>query len=175
TLDPQGTLWLVEDAHLRAPGTEVAGTFGIVTGGTLYFTRVNLRASPLDPKVLADVLPGDLPLDGLLVGTVEVEGPISALRTRGDLRLSARAPVVNTSTIRWSGTVDIEDEFAVRGMQAHVADLDLALLAALGLDTRLAGLVSGDIQATGRLDRGLEFAGQLRHAVPDRPVSVLEG
>src|SRR5690606_39407023 len=96
TLDPRGTLWLVEDAHLRAPRTEVAGTFGIVTGDTLYFTRVDLRASPLDLQVLADILPGDLPLDGLLVGTVEVEGPISALRTRGDLRLSARAPVVHT-------------------------------------------------------------------------------
>lgn len=175
TLDPRGTLWLVEDAHLRAPGNEVAGTFGIVTGDTLYFTRVDLRASPLDLQVLADILPGDLPLDGLLVGTVEVEGPISSLQTSGDLRLTATAPVQTTSSIRWSGIVDVEDELAFRGMRAHVTDLDLALLAALGLDAGLAGSISGDIEATGRLGRGIEFAGQLRHVVPDRPASVLEG
>jgi len=175
TLDPRGTLWLVEDAHLRAPRTEIAGTFGIVTGDTLYFTRVDLRASPLDLEVLADVLPGDLPLEGLLVGTVEVEGPISGLRTSGDLRLSATAPVRATSSIRWAGVVDVADEIAFRGMRAVVTDLDLALLAALGLDTDLAGSVSGEVEATGRLDRGITFAGQLQHSVPDHPTSVLEG
>jgi len=175
TLDPRGTLWLVEDAHLRAPGNEVAGTFGIVTGDTLYFTRVDLRASPLNLQVLADILPGDLPLDGLLVGTVEVEGPISSLRTSGDLRLTATAPVRTTSSIRWSGIVDVDDEFAVRGMRAHITDLDLALLAALGVDVGLAGSVSGEVEATGRLDRGMTFAGLLQHSVPDHPMSVLEG
>src|SRR5690606_17834051 len=38
-----GTLWLAQDAHLRAPGTVLRGDFGIVTGDTLYFTQVNLR------------------------------------------------------------------------------------------------------------------------------------
>src|SRR5690606_41851722 len=28
TLDPQGTRWLFEDAHVRAPGAEAAGTHG---------------------------------------------------------------------------------------------------------------------------------------------------
>ena len=175
TLDPRGTLWLVEDAHLRAPGTEVAGTFGIVTGDTLYFTRVNLRASPLDLGVLDDILPGALPLEGLLVGTVEVEGPISSLRTSGDLRLAATAPVRTTSGIRWSGIVDIADEFAVRGMRAHITDLDLALLAALGVDVGLTGSISGEVEATGRLDQGLTFVGLLQHSVPEHPTSVLEG
>jgi len=175
TLDPRGTLWLVEDAHLRAPGTEVAGTFGIVTGDTLYFTRVDLRASPLNLEVLADVLPGDLPLEGLLVGTVEVEGPISALQTSGDLRLYATAPVRSTSAIRWAGIVNIGEELVFRGMRARIADLDLALLAALGVNTGLAGSISGDIEATGRLDRGITFAGRIEHSVPDHPTSLLEG
>ena len=73
---PGGVLWLAQDAHIRAPGTVLRGDFGIVTGDTLYFTQVNLRASPIDLELLADVLPVDLPVDGLMVGTVVVEGPI---------------------------------------------------------------------------------------------------
>jgi hypothetical protein len=72
---PDGILWLAEDARLTAPGTSVAGSFGVVTGDTLYFTRVDLRASPLDVRTLEQILPGGLPVDGLLIGTVEVRGP----------------------------------------------------------------------------------------------------
>ena len=175
SLQPQGTLWLFEDARIRAPGTEMAGSFGIVTGDTLYFTQVRLRASPLDLQLLSDVLPGDLPLDGLLVGTVEVEGPISALKTRGDVRLSATAPVQNSSTIRWSGTIGLRQPVALRGLHATVTGLDLALLAALGLDPGLSGTISVDVAADGRLDRGIEFAGEFRHGVGDGPASVLRG
>jgi hypothetical protein len=73
---PDGILWLAENARLQAPGTNVAGTFGVVTGDTLYFTRVDLRASPLDIRTLEQILPGGLPVEGLLIGTVEVRGPL---------------------------------------------------------------------------------------------------
>src|SRR5690606_30296836 len=39
---PVGTLYLVEDARLHAPGTNIAGTFGIVVDDTVYFTQVDL-------------------------------------------------------------------------------------------------------------------------------------
>lgn len=71
---PDGTLFLAEDARLATPGTNVAGTFGVVVGDSMYFTAVNLRASPLDVQLLEELLPGGLPVDGLLVGTVEVSG-----------------------------------------------------------------------------------------------------
>jgi hypothetical protein len=71
---PDGILWLAEDARLQAPGTRIAGSFGVVTGDTLYFTRVDLRASPLDVRTIEQILPGGLPVDGLLIGTVEVRG-----------------------------------------------------------------------------------------------------
>src|SRR5690606_20556461 len=81
---PVGTLWLAEDGRLSTPGTNVAGSFGIVAGDTLYFPRVDLRASPLDVDLIERLLPGGLPVDGLLVGTVEVRGPLSALETSGE-------------------------------------------------------------------------------------------
>ncbi|HEX7089616.1 MAG TPA: translocation/assembly module TamB domain-containing protein [Longimicrobiales bacterium] len=175
SLQPQGTLWMIEDARIRAPSTEMAGSFGIVTGDTLYFTHVRLRASPLDLQLLSDVLPGDLPLQGLLVGTVEVDGPISALETRGDVRISITVPVRNSSTIRWSGTIGLGQPVALRGVRATVTGLDLALLTAVGLDPGLAGTISLEVTADGRLDRGIEFAGQLRHGIADGPATVLRG
>ncbi|HSH46516.1 MAG TPA: hypothetical protein VK966_11800, partial [Longimicrobiales bacterium] len=99
------TLWLVQDARLRTGGTELAGSFGVITGDTLYFTNVSLRASPLDLELLEAVIPGDLPLEGLLIGTVEVEGPVSSLRTRGDVRFNRLAGIEGESAARWNGTV----------------------------------------------------------------------
>ncbi|MGH7449517.1 MAG: hypothetical protein ACRELT_18220, partial [Longimicrobiales bacterium] len=59
---PDGILWLAEDARLSTPGTSVAGSFGVVTGDTLYFTNVDLRASPLDVQLIESLLPGGLPV-----------------------------------------------------------------------------------------------------------------
>ena len=72
-----GTLFLAENARLNTPGMAVSGAFGIVVGDSVYFTRVDLRASPLDVRVIERMLPNGLPVDGLLLGTVEVTGPIS--------------------------------------------------------------------------------------------------
>ena len=75
TQRPEGVLWLFRDARIATRGTRVAGTFGIVTGAdSLYFTNVDLRASPLNLDVIQEMLPERLPLDGLRVGTVEVTG-----------------------------------------------------------------------------------------------------
>lgn len=71
---PGSILWLARDARLRAPGTEIVGSFGVVTGDTLHFTNVDLDASPLDLEFLQQLLPSELGLEGLLIGTVEVEG-----------------------------------------------------------------------------------------------------
>ncbi|HUH13884.1 MAG TPA: hypothetical protein VMK65_12280, partial [Longimicrobiales bacterium] len=63
------TLWYAERLDISTPGTNLAGSFGIVTGDTLYFTRVSLRAAPLDVALLESLLPVELPVRGLLAGT----------------------------------------------------------------------------------------------------------
>lgn len=73
---PGTTLWYAEDMEITTPGTSMSGSLGLVTGDSLYFTRVDLRASPLDVQFLESILPIDLPVEGLMVNTVEVEGPI---------------------------------------------------------------------------------------------------
>jgi hypothetical protein len=74
---PAGTLWQFDDVKLRAPGTNLAGSLGFVYGDSTYFTRVNLRASPFNVKMIEEMLPEYLPVRGLMVGTVVVEGPLS--------------------------------------------------------------------------------------------------
>lgn len=171
---PGGVLWLAQDAHIIAPGTELRGDFGIVTGDTLYFTQVDLRASPIDLELIASILPVDLPIDGLMVGTVVVEGPISSLTTRGDVRLASRgggAP----ATLRWIGTVDFRPPYGLQNLDAWVDGLDLTLVPALRERLPVEGRWSGRVQATGRFDKAVRFAASVRHRVEGQPESGLQG
>jgi hypothetical protein len=159
---PDGILWLAEDARLATGGTNVAGSVGVVTGDTLYFTRVDLRASPLDVQLLERILPGGLPVDGLLVGTVEVRGPLSALETTGDLQLTGDA-LGSGSRIAWHGVLDVRGQHvAARSLRADVTNLELALISALNPGVHLTGSVTGRVQGTGRLDR-MSFTAALAH------------
>lgn len=67
-------LLLVDNARIRTPGSELAGTFGVVFGDSLYFTEVDLRAEPLDMDLIRRLIPRKLPIDGLVVGSLRVEG-----------------------------------------------------------------------------------------------------
>ncbi|HUG40622.1 MAG TPA: translocation/assembly module TamB domain-containing protein [Longimicrobiales bacterium] len=155
-------LWLARDARLRTGGTRVAGSFGVVTGDTVYFTNVDLEASPLDLDLLRSLLPGDLPLEGLLIGTVEVDGPVSALRTRGNLRYRRQDGDITTeSSARWTGTIRARPPYAVAGLEAELERADLGQLAALLPELRLRGHATGHIRADGSLARGLRLDGDV--------------
>ncbi|HEX2166949.1 MAG TPA: hypothetical protein VHG09_06875, partial [Longimicrobiales bacterium] len=171
---PKGILWLAQDARLSTPGTSVAGSFGVVTGDTLYFTNVDLRASPLDVDLIESILPGGLPVDGLLVGTVEVRGPLSALETSGDMRLTGSGTGAD-SEIAWRGVLDVRNRsVAARSFDADVRHLELALVAAFAPELKMKGSVSGNVQGSGRRDR-LNFTGMLEHASSDGGRSVFDG
>jgi hypothetical protein len=71
---PEGTLFLVRDARVRAPGTRLEGSFGMVVGDTVRFTEVDLAADPLDVQVVEDMLPEGLPVRGLRLGGAEIRG-----------------------------------------------------------------------------------------------------
>ena len=145
---PEGTLFLAEDARITAPGTQLAGTVGVVTGDSLYFTSVNLRASPLDVRLLEQILPGGLPVEGLLIGTVEVRGPISALETSGDMRLTQG--VGADSEVAWTGVLDLRSgDVAARSLHANVKNLELALITALNPRVKLTGRVYGEVAGLG--------------------------
>ncbi|HWV56869.1 MAG TPA: translocation/assembly module TamB domain-containing protein [Longimicrobiales bacterium] len=167
---PVGTLWLATDARLSAPGTEIAGSFGVVANDTLYFTNVDLRASPLDLALLDQVLPVDLPVDGLLVGTVIVDGPLSSLDVRGDVRLDATSPYTGTAAVRWTAQLDVRPaadgspRLGVRRLSADIGRIDGDLLAFALNGRAVDGSMSGNVTASGEVGRDIRFEGTLRHA-----------
>jgi translocation and assembly module TamB len=172
---PVGTLYLVEDARLHAPGTNLAGTFGIVVDDTLYFTQVNLRASPLDLRLLHEVVPSAPLLEGLLVGTVEVEGPLSSLNTRGDLRLTGDRRPRRDPGVRWNGTLDLLAPYGAEALTVDLRDFDLALLAPYWRAAAAGGTVSGRLETTGALERALHFKSAIDHRAPEGGESRLRG
>lgn len=158
---PKGTLWLATNTRLAAQGTRVAGSFGVVTGAdSLYFTNVDLRASPLNLQLIQAMLPNKLPIDGLLVGTVELKGGLSSLDTRGDLKLSNHE---GTQSVKWRGRVDVRHGLGARDFTADVDRFDLALVNSFARDFKLRGQLTGHIEASGNTRSSMQFAADIHH------------
>lgn len=68
------SLFRVPALDVAFPGTRLRGSFGVATGDTLRFTDVALRADPLRVETLEELLPEDLPVRGLFIGAVQVQG-----------------------------------------------------------------------------------------------------
>ena len=157
---PEGILFLATNTRINAPGTRMAGDFGVVMGDSMYFTNVDMRAAPLNLELIQAILPGKLPVDGLLVGTIEVKGPLSSLETSGDVQLAHNG---QRSGVKWRGTFDVRDGVNARNLRADLNKLDLAILTALRPDLQLRGQLTGRVEAKGGTDRGLTFAADIHH------------
>ena len=158
---PSGILWLATNTRISAPGTRMSGNFGVVTSGdSMYFTDVDMRAAPLNLELIQDILPGTLPVEGLLVGTVEVKGPLSSLETSGDVQLAHNG---QRSGVKWRGTFDVRNGVNARNLRADLNRLDLAMLTALRPELQLRGRLTGHVEASGSAARGLTFAADIHH------------
>ena len=160
---PNGMLWYATNARIVAPGTNLKGNFGVVTGDSMYFTDVDLTANPINLELLEKVLGDKLPVQGLMVGTLEVKGPISNLDIKGDVRLTSPHSDAS-STLKWQGNFDARGEWAATNLKGDVENLDLAVLNALRPELKLPkGIVKGSFEADGVLKNDLRFAADLQH------------
>lgn len=71
---PEGLLLLAREFRIETPDTRVAGTFGMVTGDTLRFVGVDLEAEPLSVPTVEQMLPVNIPVEGLRIGSVTIRG-----------------------------------------------------------------------------------------------------
>lgn len=71
---PEGLMYLARDMDVRAPGTHLTGSFGVIVGDTVRFTEVRLEASPLRVATLEAMLPQKLPVVGLHISKAGVRG-----------------------------------------------------------------------------------------------------
>lgn len=86
---PEGLFVQASELRLTAPGTRVTGSFGVLLGDTLRFKDVALRASPLNVATVEGMLPTELPVRGLRIGSVEVRGPVGAASDSATRRTAA--------------------------------------------------------------------------------------
>lgn len=172
---PSGSLlFMVRDAELSMQGSEVSGSFGVVTGDTLRFTEVDLNVQPLDLDVLASVMPDGFPLSGLVMGEVTAEGTPEALRTTGDVRYRTFDVDGNgaESDVRWNGTVGMVAPYRLRGLAVQLRSVELAQVAQWVPELRLRGVARGTVQANGTLRDGVQVSGGLSLAHGDRRSSI---
>jgi hypothetical protein len=71
---PAGVMITARNANLTAPGTRIAGSFGMVLGDTLQFVDVDVRARPVRVSLIERLLPEGLPVRGLVLGGFEIRG-----------------------------------------------------------------------------------------------------
>jgi hypothetical protein len=71
---PDDLLVLADDLVLEMPNTRVTGQFGLITGEVIRFTDVELEAEPLDLEEIERLLPEDLPIEGLRIGSAVIRG-----------------------------------------------------------------------------------------------------
>jgi hypothetical protein len=74
---PDGTLYLVRDVDVAAPGTRLRGSFGLILNDAVRFVEVDLVADPLRVTTIEQMLPVELPVVGLHIGGVEIRQPAS--------------------------------------------------------------------------------------------------
>lgn len=71
---PQGIMITARNARLRAPGTAIDGSFGMIVGDTLRFVDMNVQARPVRVSFIEHMLPDGLPVRGLVLGGVDIRG-----------------------------------------------------------------------------------------------------
>ena len=82
---PEGLMFLGREIDLRARGTHLVGDFGMIVGDTLRFVDVDMEAEPISTATLERMLPEGLPVQGLVLGGIEIRGaPVSPGRTRAE-------------------------------------------------------------------------------------------
>jgi hypothetical protein len=71
---PEGIMIDARQTHLRAPGTRIDGSFGMIVGDTLRFVDMNVVAQPVRVQMIERMLPAGLPVRGLVLGGAEIRG-----------------------------------------------------------------------------------------------------
>jgi hypothetical protein len=82
---PEGMMFLGRDTDIRARGTHITGDFGMILGDTLRFVDVDLEVDPVNTATIERMLPEGLPVQGLRLGGVLIQGDRAApARTRAE-------------------------------------------------------------------------------------------
>jgi hypothetical protein len=170
----EGIEVMARDARFTAPGTQVAGTLGVVVGDVLRARGIDVRLSPVDIALLDEWIPDQFPAEGNLMGTLRADGPLAAVRTDGNVQWVREGQPA--FTLRWNGTAGWQASGpSARQLEVAFSPVDLVAFADAGLDARIDGVVNGNLVLDGSLAQGLDVHGEIEHTAPGGAVSRFDG
>lgn len=156
------------NADVRSGASHVRGSFGMVTGSTRRFQGVDLEVMPLELSLIERIGDVELPLAGLIRGTLVADGPLHELRMDGDMRLSRRDGSGERANLRWVGVARVGEGFMARELETEIRRLELGLIAEHAPALALRGVVRGALALDGTLADGLSVRGGLSHVAGGR-------
>ncbi|HSR42345.1 MAG TPA: hypothetical protein VLL48_09240, partial [Longimicrobiales bacterium] len=156
------------DDRIRADGGVALAETGV------RFAEMDLRLEPLDLDRLRPWSEAEIPLEGRLEGSLNLDGPLRSLRTRGRLALTPPGAQDATTRVTLEGVLRVGSDPGATDLVATFDPLDYRTLARLLADsTAFGGVGSATVEATGALSDGVRFTAEAVHREGALPPSHL--
>ena len=157
-LGPDGLQVRWSGARFDVEGGEFVGdgVFSRPRGGEAFLEDVSVGVSGIPVSFLADFLPWTPPLDGKIHGYLGLSGTMDALAVTG--RVALLEPGAGPSGGEIEGVLHLRGPVGATHLHARFTPVDLGLANRFAEGLRLAGAMSLDITADGRLDEGVRIA-----------------
>jgi autotransporter translocation and assembly factor TamB len=141
-----------------------------ITGERFAFEGLSVRAAPLLLSAVAPWLDRDLPLEGIVEGTAELNGSPEEVDARG--RITLRRPEQGPITADFSGVLHLgatpAEGFGFTDLRATLDPFDFGVLGELAEGVAIAGPGRLTFQATGHTSEAIRFTTDVHH----RPVGL---
>ncbi len=176
-LGPEGLQVRWSGARFDVAGGEFVGdgVFNRPRAGEASLEDVSVEVSGITVSFLADYLPLTPLLDGKVYGYVGLSGTLDALAVTG--RVVLLEPGAGPSGGEIEGVLHLRGPMGARNLHARFTPIDLSLANRFAKGLRLAGAMSLDLRAHGRLDEGVRIALDATYPDPESEEShiFLEG
>ncbi len=158
SLGPEGLRVRWSGARLAVEGGELggAGVFNRPRGGEASLEGVSVDVTAIPVSFLAEYLPWAPPLEGKIHGYVGLSGGMNALAVTA--RIALLEPGLGPSGGEINGVLHLRQPMGATDLHARFTPVDLGLANRFADGLRLAGAMSLDVTADGRLDEGVRIA-----------------
>ena len=173
SLGPGGVQVRWSAARLVVAGGGVAGegVFNRPRGGVASVEDVFVDVSGIPVSFLANYLPSLQRLNGRVHGHLGLSGTMEALAVTG--RLALLEPGAGPTTGEIDGVLHLRGPMGATDLHARFTPIDLSLANRFAEGLRLAGAMTLDLNANGRLDEGVRVAVDATYPDPESKESHL--
>lgn len=156
-LGPSGLQVRWSAARMAVAGGEVGGEgeFRRARGGVATLEDVSVDVAGVPVSFLAEYMPFTPPLDGHVHGYLDLDGTMDALAVAG--RVALLEPGAGPSGGEIDGVLHLRTPVGATDLHVRLTPIDLGLANRFADGLRLAGAMTLEIEADGRLDEGVRL------------------